>query len=259
MSRTSRVALAVGAAGQLVLLGLLSLAAGLGLIGWVAGVVYSTVVITALYRSGVYKLGPADYVTLARATLVGCVTAMVADTVNQPPPMVLFVIVASIALALDAVDGKVARRTGTSSPLGARFDMEVDAFLILVLSVFVAQSHGVWVLAIGLMRYVYVAAGWAMPWLRGSLPVSIVAKTVAALQGVILVVAASGLLPPAVSFGLVALALAALAWSFGHSVRYLYRARDLRGVARPRAITVRNHREHNLGTVLFRKSSPRLP
>ena len=39
------------------------------------------------------------------------------------------------ALALDGVDGQVARRTGTASELGARFDMEVDAFLILVLSV----------------------------------------------------------------------------------------------------------------------------
>ena len=44
----------------------------------------------------------------------------------------------SVALALDGVDGQVARRTGTVSALGARFDMEVDAFLVLVLSVHVA-------------------------------------------------------------------------------------------------------------------------
>ena len=36
---------------------------------------------------------------------------------------------------LDAVDGHVARRTGTATAFGARFDMEVDAFLIVVLSV----------------------------------------------------------------------------------------------------------------------------
>ena len=34
-----------------------------------------------------------------------------------------------------AVDGRVARCTGTVSRLGARFDMEVDAVLILVLAV----------------------------------------------------------------------------------------------------------------------------
>jgi phosphatidylglycerophosphate synthase len=259
VSRTSRVALGVGAVTQAVLLGLLSLAAGLGVIGWLAGVVYSAVVIIALYRSAASKLGPADYVTLGRATLVGCVTAMVADTVNQPPPILLMVIVASVALALDAVDGQVARRTGTASPLGARFDMEVDAFLILVLSVFVAHTHGLWVLAIGLMRYAYVAASWMLPWLRGSLPVSMARKTIAAAQGVVLVLAASGILPLIASTVVTALALAALVWSFGGSVWWLYVARGLRGEARPRALTVRKHRETKLAMPMFRKSSPRLP
>ncbi len=46
------------------------------------------------------------------------------------------------ALALDAVDGWIARRTHTVSELGARFDMEVDAFLLLVLSAYVAQDLG---------------------------------------------------------------------------------------------------------------------
>ena len=44
----------------------------------------------------------------------------------------------AVALALDGVDGRVARRTETVTAVGARFDMEVDAFLILVLSVYVA-------------------------------------------------------------------------------------------------------------------------
>ncbi len=39
------------------------------------------------------------------------------------------VALASAALVLDAVDGQVARRTGTATALGARFDGEVDAFL----------------------------------------------------------------------------------------------------------------------------------
>ena len=52
---------------------------------------------------------------------------------------------------------------GTTSPLGARFDMEVDAFLILVLSVYVGRTIGAWVLAIGVARYAFVAARVAGP------------------------------------------------------------------------------------------------
>jgi phosphatidylglycerophosphate synthase len=129
-----------------------------------------------------------------------------------------------VALVLDAVDGKVARRTGTVSPVGARFDMEVDAWLILVLSVYVAGIVGPWVLAIGAMRYAFVAASWVLPWLRGPVPPSYVAKAVAAVQGVVLVVAAAQLLPDPVTVALVATALALLAWSFGRTVLLLWQA-----------------------------------
>ena len=48
--------------------------------------------------------------------------------------------------------------------------MEVDAFLLLVLSAYVGQDLGWWVLVIGLLRYAFVAAGWALPWMRATLP-----------------------------------------------------------------------------------------
>ena len=112
------------------------------------------------------RLGPADWVTLARATLAVGVAALVADSFEQPAPVALLVTLAAVALVLDAVDGWVARRTGTASPLGAHFDGEVDAFLILVLSVYVARSAGAWVLAIGAARYAFLAAGWLLPWMR---------------------------------------------------------------------------------------------
>jgi phosphatidylglycerophosphate synthase len=41
-------------------------------------------------------------------------------------------------LALDGLDGWLARRFGLASAYGARFDMEVDGFLILVLALLVA-------------------------------------------------------------------------------------------------------------------------
>jgi len=128
-----------------------------------------------------------------------------------------------VALALDAVDGQVARRTGTASAVGARFDMEVDAFLIAVLSVHVAGIVGTWVLAIGAMRYAFVLAGYAWPWLRGTLPPSYAAKTIAAIQGIVLVVATAGVLPPGPTAAIVAVALALLCWSFGRDVPRLRR------------------------------------
>ncbi len=101
----------------------------------------------------------------------------------------MLVVIASVALSLDLVDGWVARRTDTVSELGARLDMELDALLILVLSVLVAVSLGPWVLLIGLMRYLFVLAGSRYPWLVGPLPPSRARKVVAAVQGVVLVAA----------------------------------------------------------------------
>src|SRR3954462_6046785 len=177
----------------------------------------------ALHRSRLRSFGPANRVTLGRATLVGGVTALVADSFQDSPPVTLFVGLTAVALILDGVDGKVARATGTSTPLGARFDMEVDAFLILVLSVYVSMSQGPWVLLIGAMRYGFVAAARVWNWLNAPLPPSLARKTVAALQGILLLVAASGYLPHTATFGVVAVALGTLVWSFGRDVLWLWR------------------------------------
>ena len=167
-------------------------------------------------------LGPADLVTLARAVLTGGVVALVADAVPAGSPAPCAAGLALVALPLDAVDGRVARGTGTASPFGARFDMEVDAALILALSALLATRLGPWVLAAGLLRYAFAAAGRVVPWLRGELPARRSRKVVAAAQGVVLAVAATGLLPRTVAAAAVALALAALVWSFGRDVGLLH-------------------------------------
>ncbi|GAA1835171.1 hypothetical protein GCM10009836_11900 [Pseudonocardia ailaonensis] len=228
------VAAAVG------LVALLS-ALGPGPVGWAAGAGYGAALIVLLAgaarRAGAVALGPADLVTLSRAVLIGGVAALVADHLaTGAAPVWLLVPVASVALALDFVDGKVARHTGTVSALGARFDMEVDAVAVLVLSVYAATLLGPWTLAIGAMRYAYVGASWLLPWLRGSLPTRWSAKVVAAVQGIALVVAISGVLPVAASIAIVAVALALLTWSFGQSVGWLWRHRPVpsgRGDAGP--------------------------
>jgi phosphatidylglycerophosphate synthase len=237
LSRTARMVrreTAAGLAAQALLLLLLSKATGLGPAGWLTGAAVAVatwaVLTRALGRSWSRPFGPANRVTLARATLVGGVAALVADSFESPPPITALVALATVALILDAVDGQVARRTGTSSVLGARFDMEVDAFLILVLSVFVAASLGAWVLLIGVMRYAFVAAARILPWLNGSLPPSTARKTVAALQGIILLTTATDLLPRVPALTAVLVALALLTWSFARDINWLRRTRP-----RPRA------------------------
>jgi phosphatidylglycerophosphate synthase len=217
---------AAGAGAQLILLTLLWAGVGLSPVGWLAGAAYAiamwAILSSALRRYGTRSLGPADLVTLARAVLVGGVTALVMDGTAAGSRVLVLVTLAAVALALDAVDGKVARRTGTSSPLGARFDMEVDAFLILVLSVYVSLTLGAWVLAIGAMRYAFVAAAWVLPWLRPALPGSFARKTVAAVQGIVLVAAGAGVLPVTIAGSVVGLALMSLVWSFGRDVGWLW-------------------------------------
>ncbi|MFC8223999.1 CDP-alcohol phosphatidyltransferase family protein [Streptomyces sp. NPDC057362] len=218
---------AVGAGAMLLLLVLLGTAIGMGTAGWLTGLAFAfaswAVLSRALHRSRLPSFGPANRVTLGRATLVGGVTALVADSFRSAPPVSLLVGLTAVALILDGVDGRVARRTGTSTPLGARFDMEVDAFLILVLSVYVAMDLGPWVLLIGGMRYVFVAAARVWPWLTAPLPPSTARKTVAALQGVLLLLAGADLLPRLANAGVVAVALGLLVWSFGRDVRWLWR------------------------------------
>ena len=135
-----------GLGAQLLLLAGLAETVGLGRAGWVVGVTcglfLDVALARALWRDPAARLGPAGWVTLARATLAVGVAALIADSFQRDAQVATLVTLASVALALDYVDGRVARRTGTASTLGARLDGEVDAFLILALSVEVARSAG---------------------------------------------------------------------------------------------------------------------
>ncbi|GAA4156450.1 CDP-alcohol phosphatidyltransferase family protein [Leifsonia shinshuensis] len=198
-------------------------------VGWAAAAAYllvsNTLLVRGLQRRRSERFGPANIVTSMRSTLVGLITGLVVASLFGAVPVALLVGLVIPALALDAVDGWVARRTGTTSELGARFDMEVDAFLLLVLSVHVASLLGLWVLAIGGLRYAFVAAGWALPWLRARLPYRYWRKVVTAYAGIALAAACTGALP-AVSAVLVAVALLLLLESFGRDVVWLVRERE---------------------------------
>lgn len=211
---------ATGLLAQLLLLSAL----GLGAAGWIVGVACAVIMVAALARGE--RFGPASWVTLARATLTVGVAALVADSFAHDTPVALLVTLAAVALALDGVDGWVARRTRTQSAMGARFDGETDAFLIAALSVYAAPIYGAWVLAIGAARYLFGAGEWLLPWMRRPLPTRRWRKAVAATQGIVLTVAAAEVLPHALTQALLLLALALLTVSMGECVWWLWRRRD---------------------------------
>ncbi|MGH6899526.1 MAG: CDP-alcohol phosphatidyltransferase family protein [Geminicoccaceae bacterium] len=195
-----------------------------GLIGYAA--VSVIIALTAGIGRGRVGFGIANQVTLLRAGLV----CLVGGALLAGGPSLLGWSLAALvaaALSLDAIDGWLARRLGLSSSFGARFDLEIDALLILILALLVwrADRVGGWVLAIGLLRYLFVLAGCLLPWLRRPLPPSRRRQAVCVQQGVTLLFC---LLPP-VSTALAnlsaGLALLALLASFAADIIYLERAR----------------------------------
>jgi phosphatidylglycerophosphate synthase len=229
--RAVQIGPVIGLTGQLALLAVLAGTVGISAAGWLVGTacgLMTTALLSyGLTRSGATTLGAANRVTLTRAALVGGVAATVADGLIQPVSVAPLVGLAVAALVLDGVDGWVARRTGTVSALGARFDMEVDALLILVLSVYVARSVGPWVLVMGAARYLAWAAGSLVPWMRVTVPPRYWRKPVAAIQGIVLTAAVAHILPAAVMNAALVVAIVLLAESFGRDVVWQWRQRRI--------------------------------
>lgn len=191
-----------------------------------AGVALVAAAAVSILRRRPAVFGPADAVTLLRTILAGAAAAIIILSTADDLPIRswgLFA-VAVPALLLDAVDGLVARRTSTVSGAGARFDMEVDSALFLILSIPVAVTVGAWALLIGLMRYLFAAAAWLRPPLRRPLSFSQFRRIVAGLQAAALGVALAPLVPVPVATWVVGSALTLLVISFGRDVLWLERA-----------------------------------
>jgi phosphatidylglycerophosphate synthase len=221
----------VGLIAQVLLLAALAASTGIGQAGWLVGLACAVIVNTTLAR-GLSRHQPAglsfaDWVTVARVTLAVGLAALVAQSFERHTPVAVLASIAALALTLDALDGWVARRQGTTHTLGARFDGEADAFLILILSVYVARAQGAWVLAIGAARYAFLAVGWPLAWMRAPLPARYWRKVVAAIQGVVLTVAAAHVLPPVLTGAALVAALGLLAESFGRDVGWLWNHRHV--------------------------------
>jgi phosphatidylglycerophosphate synthase len=168
--------------------------------------------------------GAANWVTMTRGVLVALAASLIAEPARSAVAWLLIGVTATVA-GLDGIDGWLARRTRMSSAFGARFDMETDAFFMLVLAVAVWRHDkaGIWVIAIGLMRYGFVAARWAWPWLAQPLRSTRRGKAVAIGQFVFLGIALLPVMPAASAALACGLGLAALAWSFALDVWFLYK------------------------------------
>ena len=207
------------------LLGVVSATAGLGVAGWIAGLATGSaataLLVTARMRSDQPAIHPADWVTLTRAVLIAGVAGLVADSFRpavlrpqrwSPCPPSRW---PSTRCAVGRC-GRYAHR----HPLGAAIDGEVDAFLILLLSIYVSQQLRQ--LGAGHRRRPLRAAasGLADP---------VAGRAVATperqgrSQGIVLTVAASGVVDRRTGMIAVAAALLLLAESFGRNVIWLYR------------------------------------
>lgn len=172
-------------------------------------------------------LGAANRITLGRAVLVlpACALAVRTDALSDGAAWWV-VGLSTAGLILDGVDGYVARRTRTASAFGARFDMELDAFLMLGLSILVwlRGAVGAWVLLIGTLRYLFVFAGRIWPILRGELAASHRRKTICVVQGIALLVGLAPVVRGTLIGPVAAGALVLLVYSFAVDVRRLQRS-----------------------------------
>jgi len=168
--------------------------------------------------------GVANAITLVRGALTLLLASLIGVAANEVIGWTV-VIVAVIAVALDGVDGWFARTRNEASAFGARFDMETDALLILVLAALVWQfdKAGVWILTAGLLRYAFVLASYPLPWMERALPPSRRRQAVCVLQIVALIGALLPRVPPAWSSGIALASLVLLVGSFALDVVWLAR------------------------------------
>lgn len=166
-------------------------------------------------------VGPADVVTGIRAALVALMGgwAVLLAVGSAPAASWWLTGIAALALALDGLDGAVARAGDRSTAAGARLDAETDAVLMAVLSVIVAYEVGPWILLAGGLRYAFAALRWVR-WrktVRGhaGLPPRQGRRLVAAGSAAALVAATAPGLATVGVWSLSAAALALLLVSFG--------------------------------------------
>ncbi|MCC5961267.1 MAG: CDP-alcohol phosphatidyltransferase family protein [Rhodobacteraceae bacterium] len=203
--------------------GVALLCAALTGIIWAAGAIAIMAGLTADYFPH-DRLGGANVITILRAAGIAAMAGLLAAPNELAQGMGwALVAVAGVVLALDAVDGWAARRTGLMSRFGARLDVETDvAFALVTAALAVAAGKvGIWFLVLGLLRPAFLAATFIWPVLRAPLPPAQRRRIVAGAQmGAQVALLAPVLVPPA-SAVLGGVVLMVVLWSFTTDIRAL--------------------------------------
>ncbi len=198
-----------------------------------AGLAY--LLVTAFVLSGLRRHAPhshfglANAITLCRAAFSVLLLATAIEALTgesrflDPAYRWALTAGAAIALALDGLDGWVARRAGMSSAFGSRFDMETDALFLLALTALIAVAGvaGPWILTGGFVYYIFRLAAWLWPALAAPLYPSWRRKAVCATQAALLIAALAPPMPAWAALLCCATGLALQLASFGADAAWL--------------------------------------
>lgn len=187
------------------------------------GIAAATVWLLAVWLQRIEFFGPANRITLLRVAMISLVAATIGENASAGLSWAI-VGITTTALFLDGLDGRIARCTDSMSAFGARFDMETDAALIMILSVLCWHfgKAGIWILAAGAMRYVFGLASYFLRWMRTPLPYSRRRQTVCIWQSGLLLGVISPVFPSPASDLLAFGTLVMLGASFVIDIRWLW-------------------------------------
>ncbi len=98
-------------------------------------------------------------------------------------------IIFTISIILDAIDGFLARFLNQVSKFGEKFDLEIDTFLLflLCLSLYKNIDIGLYVFLIPLYRYAFFILQFRFKWLQHSLPESFRRKLICSTVTILLI------------------------------------------------------------------------
>jgi phosphatidylglycerophosphate synthase len=207
---------------------------GLAALGAAAAALAGLALVLRALSAGAYphaRLGPGNALTLLRgagvAALAGLAVALAAGGAWGPEAGWAAAGLAAVLVALDGIDGRAARASGTASAFGARLDVETDLALMAVLAVLAWQSGqaGPWVLALPLFRPAFLLAGRVWPVLAAPLPPRARRSRVAGVQYAGQVAILVPALPPAAAGALAGALVAMVAVSFAVDLALLTRRR----------------------------------
>ena len=179
-------------------------------------------------RRGAYphdRLGLCNVVTATRGAGI-CILAGLVFVPNALGALGwTLVSLAAATLALDGLDGWLARRSGLRSEFGARFDVESDVAFAFVLALLAWQADkaGLWFVALGLLRPAFLAASLAWPALRIPLPDAYWRKAMAAMQMIVQVAVLAPIVAPPASHLIAGGLLSIMVMSFAVDIRWQIR------------------------------------